>query len=188
MIDPYEECPEFETAHFKLRQVREADAADLLCFYGDLNGWMFFGKMDDVFPSRFATQEQMKKCITCWLGAYSAKVYVRFSLLDKATGKAVGTLEMFDKVGQDNHQTLEAVKQGAALHLDLSAPYEKRETIEELLMLAEKSLSEVFGVKYLLVRAVPSAAERIAALRFIGYQPFEWETGREHFYMKNVLS
>lgn len=184
--DPYVKCPEFETRRLKFRQVREEDAEELLSFYGDLSGWMFYGNdmCKSIFASRYATLEEMQKCIRYWFDEYRNKFYIRFSVIDKKTGRAVGTIEMFDNIGKGN--SLEAIRRGAVLHIDLSAPYETREYISELLILADKELSVVFGVKYLLIRAVPSAKERIAALLSAGYQPFEWEPGREYFYLKKV--
>lgn len=176
--DPYEACPEFDTEHFHLRQVREEDAEELLCFYGDLRGWMFYGNdmSNSIFASDHATAEEMRGCIRCWLDEYKNRVYVRCSVIDKVIGKAIGTIEIFDNY--DN------AKRAAALHIDLSSPYETREYIAELLSLADKKLFALFDFKYLIVRAVPDAAERIAALSAAGYQLFETDPGREHYYIK----
>jgi len=175
---PYVKCPEFDTEHFHLRQVREDDAEELLCFYGDLSKWMFYGNnmSNSIFAGRYATIEEMKKCIRFWLDEYKNKVYVRFAVIDKATGKAVGTIEMFDNAGEGR----------ACLHIDLSEPYETKEHISELLALADKDFFRIFGFKYLLIRAVPEANERIKAIESAGYKPFEWKPGREHYYVKKA--
>ena len=112
--DPYAKCPEFDTEHFHLRQVRMEDAEELLCFYGDLSEWMFYGNAmsNSIFSSRHATVEEMKKCIAIWLDEYRNKYYIRFSIIDKATKKAIGTIEVFDNAGKDE----------SYLHIDLSAP------------------------------------------------------------------
>ncbi len=175
--DPYAKCPEFDTEHFHLRQVCEEDAEDLLCFYGDLSGWMFNGNTwcNGIFASTHATVEEMRKCIRSWLDEYKNKFYIRLSVIDKAAGKPIGTIEVFDN--------LDRAKRGAALHIDLSAPYETQACITELLALADKEFFRLFGFKYLIVWAAPDAKERIAALRSAEYKLFESET-REHYYTK----
>jgi RimJ/RimL family protein N-acetyltransferase len=177
--DPYANCPQFNTEHFHLRQVCMEDAEELLCFYGDLSEWMFFGNdmSDSIFSSRHATIEEMRKCIAVWLDEYRNKYYIRFSVIDKATKKAIGTIEVFDNAGKDD----------SYLHIDLSAPYETQSYILELLMLADKELFKIFNIKNLLIQAVPSAKERFAALQEYGYQPFECKAGGEHYYMKESV-
>jgi RimJ/RimL family protein N-acetyltransferase len=175
--DPYGKCPEFDTEHFHLRLVSEADAEDLLCFYGDLSGWIFYGNdwCNSIFSSSHPTVEEMRKCIRAWLDVYKNKFFIRMSVIDKATGAPIGTIEIFDKMDRD---TL-----GAALQMDLSAPYETQAYITELLTLADKEFFRLFGFKYLIVWATPEAKERIQALRSHGYTVFESEN-REHYYMK----
>ena len=174
--DPYASCPEFDTERFHLRQVRGDDAEELLCFYGDLSEWMFFGNemSNSIFASRHATLEEMRKCISIWLDEYRNKYYIRFSVIDKTTDKAIGTIEVFNNAGKDD----------SYLHIDLSSPYETQSYISELLTLADKELFKIFNIKNLLVQAVPSAKERIAALLSAGYVPFDWEPGREYYYKK----
>jgi len=185
--DPYENCPEFETDHFRLRQVREEDAEELLAsFYGNLSGWMFFGNdmCKSIFAGRYATLEEMKKCIRSWLSEYKNRYYIRFTVLDKKTSQAIGTIEVFDNIHREKNWKLDAVKHGFVLHMDLAVPYETRAYISELLRLADREFYCLFDFEYLLIRAVPAATERIAALTAAGYEPFDWERGREHYYMK----
>ena len=85
--------------------------------------------------------------------------------------------EVFDNAGKD----------GSYLHIDLSAPYETQTYISELLTLADKELFKIFNIRKLLIKAVPSAKERIAALQAYGYQPFECKTGGTHYYMKERI-
>jgi RimJ/RimL family protein N-acetyltransferase len=175
--DPYGKCPEFDTEHFHLRQVREEDAEDLLCFYGDLSGWIFFENAlgNGIFSSSHPPVEEMRTCIRSWLEAYKYKFYIRLSVVDKATGKPIGTIEIFDN--------MDKATRGAALQLDLSAPYETQVYITELLTLADKEFFPLFGFQYVIVWATPDAKERLQALHSHGYTAFESE-GREHFYRK----
>jgi RimJ/RimL family protein N-acetyltransferase len=177
--DPYSNCPEFNTEHFHFRQVCEDDAEDLLCFYGNLSKWMFNGNTwcNGIFSSEHPTVEEMRKCIRSWLDEYRNKFYIRLSVIDKATGKPIGTIEIFDN--------LDRATQGAALHIDLSAPYETQGYITELLTLADNELFSLFGFKYLIVWAPPEATARIKALRSVGYKVYESED-RNHYYSKTT--
>ncbi len=173
--------PGVDTEHFRLRQVCEEDAEDLLCFYGDLSGRMLYGNdmCKSIFASRYPTAEEMRKCVRVWLNEYKNKSYIRLAVIDKSAGKAVGTIEIFDN--------FDKARRGAALHIDLSAQYETRAYIAELINLADKEFFRLFGLKYLIIRAVPDATERIAALRISGYELFESES-RELYYMKESPS
>jgi RimJ/RimL family protein N-acetyltransferase len=185
--DPYLKCPEFETEHFYLRQVREDDAEELFdAFYGDLSGWMFYGNdmCRSIFTGRYATLDEMKNCIRSWLTEYTNRYYIRFTVIDKQTRKVIGTIEIFDNIYSEKKWKIEAVKNGFVLHIDFAVPYETREYLSELLCLADNEFFRLFGFNYLLIRAVPEAEERIMALLSSGYEPFDWERGREHYYMK----
>ncbi|MDR0896979.1 MAG: hypothetical protein LBN04_03895 [Oscillospiraceae bacterium] len=175
--DPYAKCPEFDTEHFHLRQVREEDAEDLLCFYGDLSGWIFYGNdwCNSIFSSSRPTIEEMRNCIRAWLDVYKIKFFLRMSVIDKAAGKAIGTIEIFDN--------MDTATRAAALQMDLSAPYETKAYITELLALADREFFRLFGFKTLAVWAMPDATERLAALQSAGYQPFVSDA-REHYYRK----
>jgi len=174
--NPYVNCPEFDTDNFHLRQVRMEDAEELLCFYGDLSEWMFFGNAmsNGIFSSRHATVEEMKKCVAFWHDEYRNKYYIRFSVIDKATEKAIGTIEIFDNPGD------------SYLHIDLSVQYETQPYISELLTFADQELFKIFSIKNLLIQAVPAAKERIAALQAYGYQPYKCKAGGDHYYMKRI--
>jgi hypothetical protein len=128
-----------------------------------------------IFASNHPTVEEMRKCIRSWLDEYKNKFYIRLSVIDKATGKPIGTVEVFDN--------LDRAKRGTAFHMDLSAAYETQACIADLLVLADRELIRLFGFKYLIVHAVPNAVERIEALHSAGYRLFESES-REHYYMK----
>lgn len=184
--NPYKQCPTFETEHFTLRQVCVEDAEDLLACYADLSTWVFYNNdfCKKIFATQYPTVDEIEKLIYAWLDEYKRHIYVRLSIIDKTTNKAIGTIEIFDKVGGDKNQTSDIVRNGAVLHIDLAPAYEKQEYISELLHLAECQFFTLFGVKHLLSRAVPTAKERIAALKSAGYTPFDWEPGRAHYFTK----
>lgn len=62
-------------------------------------------------------------------------------------------------------------------------PFETREYLSELLMLADRHFFMLFGITNLLTRAIPTAENRLSAVRSTGYKPFEWEQGLEHYWV-----
>ena len=171
--DPYANCPEFDTEHFHLRLVREEDAEDLLKCYSDPKAQEFFNADNCVGDFCFDTIDQMRDYIRFWLNDYWARVYIRFSIVDKEIGKAVGTVEMC-----------------GVLRLDLASHYETRQYITELLSIIEGPVALSMQMEHLVIKAIPAAAERIAALRSAGYEPCAWayegEAAREYYYDKRV--
>ena len=174
--DPYEICPTFETEHLQFWQVREDDAEGLLCFYGDLSRWMFYGNemSNSIFSSQHATITEMKKCIRVWLDEYKNKYYIRLTAIDKKTAKPIGSVELFDNAGDGF----------LAVHIDFSEKYEKSEYIGELLCLADERFYELFGLKHIIIRATPAEKERVSALTANGYTPLDGDSGWKDYYIK----
>ena len=171
--DPYTICPEYETEHFRLRQVREDDAEDLLACYSDTKAREFFNADNCVGDFCFDTLEEMREYIRLWLSDYQRKIYIRFSVVDKKTNKSVGTVEIC-----------------GVLRVDLASTYETRQYISELLSIIDGPIASLMNMERLVIKAIPSAIERIAALQSAGYEPCRWayevEPEREHYYLKKV--
>lgn len=162
--NPYSQCPQLESRHFILRLVRPEDAPDLLQCYADPKAQPLFNADNCTGDFRFQTLEDMRYCIRFWLLAYETQEYVRFAILDKASHKAVGTIEMFGMVGQ--YQTPQGV-----LRLDIASPYEKADYLLDLLVLCRRDLCLLFGAQEMITKAIPEAVERIAALHALGFVP-----------------
>jgi len=176
--DPYKKCPEFKTKHFILRLVSEIDKDDLLSCYTDKDSWKIFNSDNCTSDFRYISSENMEECIKSWLDAYRNKGFIRFSIIENKTQKAVGTVEMFGSSGLvKNHER-------GVLRIDFASKYESLEYIPELLTLANEQFFTLFQVDEIVTKAIPAAKERIAALLSAGYEPFEWEPGREHYYKK----
>ena len=176
--DPYKKCPEFETEHFTLRLVSENDAEDLLSCYTDIKSWEIFNSDYCTSDFRYISSENMTDCIKSWLDAYRNGGFIRFSIIDRKNQKAVGTVEMFGDTDFINGQS------GGVLRIDIASIYETKEYISEIISLADERFFAIFNVKFIVTKAVPTAKERIAALSAAGYKPFDWESGREYYYIK----
>lgn len=177
--DPYEKCPVLETTNFTLRLVQMNDAKDLLKCYSNLRTKEIFTADKYIRDFRYQTLEDMNECIRFWLDEYQNRIYIRFSILDKKTSHAIGTVEMFNATGH-----LTDCGALGVLRLDLTSQYEERPYIQELLELCTTSFYGLFDAKLIVTLAIPSAKERISALHALCFEPFEWPNAeREHYWI-----
>jgi hypothetical protein len=166
MESPYEQCPIFETDHFILRLIQLEDTEDLLKCYSDPKAQELFNADKCTSDFRYKTTDEMRDCIAAWIRAFEKEEFVRFAVVDKALGKAVGTIEMFGMVGVYKSPL-------GVLRLDICSEYERAEFLDELLTLCVREFFPLFGVDEMLHKAIPAAAERIQALMKLGFRPCE---------------
>lgn len=93
----------------------------------------------------------MSETLKYWIKFYNQKYFIRFSIVDKKTSTAVGTIEGF---GGDI----------GVLRLDICSDYEKEEYLSELLQYPKDNFKEFFGNKKLVTKAISEACERRNAL------------------------
>lgn len=163
--NPYVQCPTYETGRFIFRLVREADAEDLLSCYADPAAARIFNSDNCTSDFVYHTLEEMITCIHFWLKDYQKQGYVRFAVVDRQTGKAVGTLECFAKP-----QPFQVLGMVGVLRVDLGSAYETRDAIAEILEMVEAHFFAIFGVDTLITKSVPEAQQRGLALMDKGYQ------------------
>ena len=174
--NPYKNCPSFESKHFMLRLVQIEDADDLIICYSDPKAQVLFNI--DNFPAdcRYKTVEEMLGCIDFWLTEYAGEAYIRFCIVDKSSGKAVGTIEMFGMVGAYK------VDPGI-LRIDIASNYEHTPYLDELLNICSENFYDLFGVSNIVTKAIPQANNRINALTAAGFHPCDFN-GRAHYYLR----
>lgn len=168
-MNVYENCPVMENDKLLVRLIREEDADDLLQVYSDKNALPFFNG-DNCNGSNFycAVREDMVNTIKYWLIEYHEnRGFVRFSIVDKKEGKAIGTIEMFTRRAQDFYDDC------GILRLDVGSAHEKQETLYEILSLVTEPFYEWFGCLKMATKAAPYAIERIEALKKSGYKKSE---------------
>jgi len=172
MNNPYKQCPVYETSHFTLRLVSEDDADDLLVCYSDPKAQQLFNI--DGFPidCYFTETAQMLKYIRFWLIEYSQEAYVRFAVVNNATNKAIGTVEMFGSEGS-----------AGILRIDLASDYEKQTFLDELLGVSIEEFYTLFNVDCIATKAIDKAVERISSLENAGFQAQQFN-GRSHYYLR----
>lgn len=166
MSDVYTVCPRFENERFLLRFPEQSDCADLLRVYADEKAVPFFNS-DNCHGDDFhyTTPARMAQAIGFWLDSYARRDFVRWTIVVKQTGEAVGTIELFRR------QSADAFHNCGILRLDLRSDYERMETIEDILSLIVPPAYALFSCDKIATKAVAPAAARICALENVGFIP-----------------
>lgn len=162
--DVYKECPVFKSGSYLLRAVKDEDASQLLLVYSDKKAVPFFNS-DNCHGDNFyyTTMERMKQAIDFWKQSYQNGWFVRWTVVDKAAERAIGTIEIFRREADDYFTDC------ALLRLDVRSDYEKTETIQQILKPVLHPAPQLFGCSKIATKAVPFATERIAALKELGF-------------------
>ncbi|MBO5522518.1 MAG: GNAT family N-acetyltransferase [Roseburia sp.] len=166
--NPYEACPVLENENFLLRLVTKEDAKDLLRVYSDEKAVPLFNSDNcngDDF--HYSTPERMEQAVDFWLYSYRERYFVRWAVVDKKSGEAVGTVELFHRISEDDFHDF------AILRLDVRSDYEKKSRIVEILSLILPETAELFDCKMAATKAFPHGRERLAALSELGFLPTE---------------
>ncbi len=166
MGNVYENCPQFENEQYLMRFVSEDDCDDLLRVYSDEKAVPLFNSDNcngDDF--HYTTAKRMKQAIDFWHFSYNAGYFVRWSIIDKSSSEAVGSIELFHRDGND------AFTNCGLLRLDLRSDYENVDAITSILSLILPSVNEMFCCDIIATKVVPEAEERAIALRSAGFQP-----------------
>ena len=164
MENVYECCPSFEGERFLLRLVRLEDCAELLKVYSDERAVPLFNS-DNCHGDDFhyTTLERMRSAIEFWLSSYEQRFFVRWAIVDQASGEAIGTIELFNRRADDWFDNC------GVLRLDLRSDYERAEDIREILKLIIPQAYALFECDRIAMKAVPQAKERIEALEQLGF-------------------
>ena len=181
--DPYVQCPEYESGNFKLRLICIDDAEDLVLCYGDPEAWRIFNSDNCTGDFHMSTVETMNSCILAWLDAYKNRGFIRYAIIDRNTGKAIGTMEIFGGPNGGKRSDF------GVLRIDVSSGYEKEAPLSELINMADAFFYDV-NTEMFVTKSIPEASGRINALVKNGYVPMatgaNWH--REHYYMKKAIN
>lgn len=161
----YESVPIFENEDFLLRQVnKQQDAKDLLSVYSDRKAVPLFNSDNchgDLFY--YDTMEKMEKALDFWEFSYREKYFVRWAVVDKKCGCAIGTIELFHRDAADFFTDC------GLLRLDLRSDYENEQTIEAILNLILPDTCEMFYCDKIATKATALARDRRTALIKLGF-------------------
>lgn len=175
MVSPYEKCPIYENENYLLRLVEASDAPDLLLVYSDEKAVPYFNSDNcngDDF--HYTTLERMQSAIEFWLWAYKDKGFVRWVIMDKKVKQAIGTIELFNRGGNDQGQDSQSTPKDyfnncGLLRLDLRSDYERTESIWEIMSLIVPSTFELFACRMIATKIPPFATQRKDAAEQLGF-------------------
>lgn len=155
-MNPYLNCPQIETEHFLIRLITESDYESLFGCYHDKKAVEFMNDDNCDFGFYVETEQKMQETIYYWLEFYKKQYFVRFSIVDKKTGKAIGTIEGF-------------AGETGVLRVDINSDFEKVSYLTELFEFAKEYFHEMFGNQELVTKAIPKAEERRKALEMCNW-------------------
>ena len=156
-MNAYLECPTITTKSFTIRLIKTEDSESLFECYNDKAAVQFMNDDNCDFGFYVESKEKMLETVGYWLDFYEKQCFIRFSIVDNATGKAVGTIEGFGG-------------ETGVLRVDICSAYEKVSYLSELFELAKENFYEWFGNEYIVTKAIASAMERRQALEDNGWE------------------
>ncbi len=168
-MDIFEKCPVLENEKYMVRLIETGDAEDLMQVYSDKLALPFFNS-DNCHGSNFycSKREDMDNTIIYWLKEYHEyRGFVRFSVVDKKTGQAVGTIEMFKRSSEDSYDGC------GLLRLDVRRDCEETEVLYRILSLVTVPFYDWFDCSKIATKAAVYAVDRIEALKKAGYTKSE---------------
>lgn len=179
-MNVYLNCPTFENERFLLRLIENGDACALLKVYSDRQAVPLFNSDnchgDDFY---YATMERMQQAVDFWVDAYKNGWFVRWTVVDKSTLEAVGTIEGFRREANDYFTDC------GLLRLDLRSDYERADAIESIMSLISMTSFDMFGSVMVATKAAPIALERRKALTNLGFfevnSPLVGHDGTEYY-------
>jgi len=164
MRDVYEFCPQFENEKFLLRLISSEDASDLLKVYSDAEAVPFFNSDNcngDDF--HYKSLERMKQAVDFWIFSYKERYFVRWTIIDKETKEAIGTIELFHREADEHFYEC------GLLRLDLRSDYEDAGQIADIISLIKDATYDLFYCNIIATKAVTEATERLLALCELGF-------------------
>jgi len=173
MVSPYEKCPIYENENYLLRLVEASDASDLLRVYSDEKAVPYFNSDNcngDDF--HYTTLERMRSAIGFWLWNYQIRGFVRWAVIDKNARQAIGTIELFNRGGQDQDspsKPRDYFNNCGLLRLDLRSDYERENSIREILSLIVPPAFALFSCRMIATKIPPFATRRRTAAEQLGF-------------------
>lgn len=164
MLGIYDDWRTYEGERVILRPVKLEDVKDLLKVYSDEKSRTLFNCDNFEKPCYFDTLKDMEDEIKFYLMSYEKKYFVRWTVVLKDSNTIIGTIENFHRSGARDDFNDKAI-----LRIDLGSDYEREDIIEDILKLVVNTAGEDFNCSFIATKAPKEAAERIRALRKMGF-------------------
>lgn len=136
ILNAYLECPTIKTKSFTIRLIRKADSESLFQCYNDERAVCLMNDDNCDFGFYVESREKMLETIGYWLDFYEKQYFIRFSIVDNATDKAMGTIEGF-------------VGETGVLRVDISSDFEKASCLSEIFEFAKDNFYEFLAMRLL---------------------------------------
>lgn len=163
-MNVYENCPVFENEAYLLRLVKDSDTDDLLKVYSDEKAVpLFNGDNCHGDDFHYTARERMAQAMEFWKESYKNGWFVRWTVIDKRTDEAVGTIENFHRDADDFFTNC------ALLRLDLRSDRETADDIRQILSPILLPSFSLFGCDKIATKAIPAAKVRRKALSDLGF-------------------
>lgn len=162
-MNVYEQCPVISGERFQLRQTVMEDWEDLLAVYSDPLSVPIFNSDNCTGDFYITAEEDMRRMIEFWLMEYGMGYYVRWSIIDRGNGRAVGTIELFNRKAGDFFNNV------GLLRLDLRSDYENEDSITALMSTLLPHVEEMFSCNTVATKIPPCAAARRRAMESLGF-------------------
>lgn len=159
-IKVFEKCPEYQSEHFYIRQMKMTDADELFQCYSNPKAAKYFNGdccSDDFYYTDYS---KFQMCMEYWEERYRAKDFVRFTILNREKEEAIGMIEICPSYKYSADGFCMGI-----LRMDLRPEYEIEEAVQELLNLILENVYSDFGVKSVIIKAQEYAHVRRKALK-----------------------
>ena len=153
-------CPTYETRNFLLRKLEKDDFEELFPCYSDPVAAKFFNGDNCGISFFYDDKDKFKECVAYWLKAQEVHDFIRFTIINKANKKAVGTVE----ICPSSKYSYQERKVGI-LRLDIKSEFETKPVMDELFGILVSNLYKDFNVDYLITKAIPEALARLDVLK-----------------------
>ena len=165
MANVYESCPVFENEKYLLRLSSYEDTKDLVDVYGDKNALPFFNS-DNCHGDNFyyPDEESMTKAIEFWLKSYNSKWFVRWTIYDKEIQNAIGSIELFHRVADDDFNGV------GVLRFDIKSEFETSNKIYEIMGMLIPDAFDLFDCEEIITKVPIYAVERMEAVKKMGFE------------------
>ena len=109
------------------------------------------------------TLERVAEAIRFWQWSYANRWFARWTIVDKAAGRAIGTVELCLRASED------AFDGAGILRLDVGSAWERSDILEALGALIVPAAFDLLECGTIITKAPLYAVERIQALTALGF-------------------
>lgn len=169
-VSVFEQCPVYESEHFKIRKMKMEDAKELFQCYSNKEAAQYFNGdccNDDFYYTDYA---EFVKCMKYWESRYQEKDFVRFTIMDTRLTQAVGTVEICPSFKYSADQCCMGI-----LRIDILPEYESEEEFTELMQVILNHVYEDFDVRSVIMKAQVNADIRRKVLKSFHFVPAQDE-------------